>query len=144
MYMILCRLRMMFFLNIKDQSPRKHQEIFEASNKYADQIKSEDPGEQKKLLRNILNRIELHPDKLIIEIDIKNLKNILQPNVVATTHTTEAARVHRIELTHELKKRGVEAKLIIGNDVNPRQERDPHLILLIAKSHRWLKELTTG
>ncbi len=138
------RLWLIGMLNIKDQSPRKHQEIFKAANQCAIQIKSGNPIEQKKLLRNFLSRVELHRDKLIIEIDIEKLGNIIQPDVITTTHATGTAQTHRIEVPHKLKKRGVEAKLIIGNDVSPRQDRDPHLILLIAKAHRWFNELTTG
>ncbi len=131
-------------LNIKNQSPRKHQEIFKASNQYAKQIKSGYPAEQKKLLRNFLSRVELHRDKLIIELDINKLGNILQSDVITTTHATATAWIHQIEVPHRLKKRGVEAKLVIGDDASLRQDRDPHLILLIAKAHRWLNELTTG
>ena len=134
----------MEMLNIKDQSPRKHQEIFKASNQYAIKIKSGNPTEQKKLLRNILSRVELHRDKLIIELDINKLGNILQPDVITTTHATATPMIYRIEVPHKFKKRGVEAKLVIGDDVSPRQDRDQHLILLIAKARRWLNDLTAG
>lgn len=52
--------------------------------------------------------------------------------------------ISTFDLPHRLKRRGVEAKLIVGNDRDREPNRDNALISLIAQAHHWLDTLTNG
>ena len=49
-----------------------------------------------------------------------------------------------IDLPLRLKRRGVEAKLVVGGDAEPVSNPDTALIALIAKAHRWCDRMTDG
>ncbi len=50
--------------------------------------------------------------------------------------------IKRIEINHHLRRRGVEAKLVLADNNIREPNPDHHLIMLIAKAHLWLNKLT--
>ena len=50
---------------------------------------------------------------------------------------------HEIVVPFALRRRGVEAKLIVGDDQQPKTV-DPILISTIAKAHAWFREISSG
>ena len=50
---------------------------------------------------------------------------------------------HEIVVPFALRRRGVEAKLIVGDEQQPRTV-DPILISTIAKAHAWFREISSG
>jgi hypothetical protein len=63
------------------------------------------------------------------------------PVDVSQTNTDSIAT---IEVAHQLKRRGVEAKIIIGDSSSRTASPDRGLVSLIARAHHWLEELTGG
>jgi site-specific DNA recombinase len=55
-----------------------------------------------------------------------------------------AGGVATIDLPHRLERRGVEARLIVGNGRDSEPRPDTVLITLIAKAHQWLNALVNG
>lgn len=49
-----------------------------------------------------------------------------------------------ITLPIELKRRGVESRIVLREAAAPRSERDPMLIGMIARAHLYLEALTDG
>ena len=128
-------------LELDDASPRTHQMIFRAADHLSQKLETASAHELKKILRTILNRIELHSDTLIIEINVTRLESLLRQQA---TNVSEPDRLHRIETPHQLKMRGVEGKLIIDHGATSKPNHDPYLVGAIAKAHHWLHQLTTG
>lgn len=86
---------------------------------------------QRQLLSKLLNRLELHQDKIVLDINARELTN-------------QANTSHGIEVPYQLKKRGVEARLVIGQTKHQKPKSDQQLIMLIAKAHEFLNKLTNG
>lgn len=122
-------------------TPAMHQELIMAASRLARQLRRARPHEQRSTLASFTHRIELHPDRLILEIDTSKL------NLTLTTGNPSdrgQAQFRKIELAHHLKKRGVEAKLVITSKTIATPEPDLTLIALIAKAHLWREQLTSG
>ncbi len=137
-------LKFMKLLDVDDLSPDAYRNAFARSVGISKQLNATPHVEQKELLKSILHRIELHPDKLVIEINPARLWQMLEVDVSDTNNTKALLRMQRIELSHKLKRRGLETKIVIGSsdarDTNP----DQNLIMTVANAHRWLHLLTNG
>ena len=62
----------------------------------------------------------------------------------STNNTETLLRMQRIELSHKLKRRGVETKIVIGSSEDREANPDQNLIMTVANAHRWLDLLTNG
>lgn len=63
---------------------------------------------------------------------------------MGSTGPETAATVSVIDLPLRPKRRGVEARLVVGGDAEPVSKPDTALIALIAKAHRWCDQMTDG
>ncbi|MCP5001336.1 MAG: recombinase family protein [Hyphomicrobiales bacterium] len=117
----------------------------DAATKLSTILDQADPFEKKRILADIVQRLELYPDRMIIDINVPKLLGLLSEIAELTDLNRESdSEVARITLMHRMKKRGVETKLVL-NDIGSRSANpDPALIQAIAKSHLWRKELTSG
>ena len=86
----------------------------------------------------------MHPDHIGIAINVQKLSCLLGLPEAGSTGTETAATVSVIHLPLRLKRRGVEAKLVVGGDAEPVSNPDTALIALIAKAHRWCDQMTDG
>jgi len=137
-------LKLAKLLDLDCLSPDAHRNAFARSEGISAQLNTASPVEHKKLLQEIRHRVELHPGKLIIEIDPAKLRSVLEIDARDLQTSNPSQRYYRIEVSHELKRRGVETKIIIGEGERHESTPDPHLIMTIAKAHRWLNLLTEG
>jgi len=80
---------------------------------------------------DIVERIEVHTDKLVLTIRCQPLLS-----------ETKKEGVIKLEYTLQQKRRGIESKLVIGGQVLG--EPDKELILIIAKARSWYDGLKTG
>ncbi len=127
-------------INLKNLSVNEHQSLFAAANKISRDLIKSPIAKQKQILAYFFHRIELKPGKLVIDVDANRLQNLLIDD------QTEPANpnIKRIEIDHQLRKRGVEAKLVLANTEAQEPNPDHHLIILIAKAHLWISKLTDG
>lgn len=127
-------------IDLETLSVNEHQILFAAANRLSRNLKISPVNKQKHILASFIQRVELQPGKLIIDVDGTRLKNLLVDDHAETAEPN----IKRIEIHHQLHKRGVEAKLVLA-DVKAREPNpDHHLIMLIAKAHLWLRMLTDG
>jgi len=127
-------------IDLENLSVNEHQILFAAANRLSRNLKKSPANKQKQILASFIQRVELQPGKLIIDVDGNRLKNLL----VDDRAETAEPNIKRIEIHHQLRKRGVEAKLVL-TDVEAREPNpDHHLIMLIARAHLWLGKLTDG
>lgn len=104
----------------------------DAARTLVQQLRQAEPG----TLRSLLRTGRIGPDGLSLELD---------PTVLATalglgTHDL-APGLGEITATLRLRRRGIEAKLIIGQ---PTPRPDPILLKALAAAHRWMLDLQSG
>ncbi len=138
------KLKLSKLLDLEGQSPDTHRIAFERADTVATRLKTAPPPELETLLQQILHRVELHPDKLIIEIDAAQLKTLMDVATPDPRNTDPQNSTHQIELRHTLRRRGVETKIVIGANGACELQPDDHLIMTVAKAHYWLRLLTNG
>ncbi|MCP4184317.1 MAG: hypothetical protein GY761_13550 [Hyphomicrobiales bacterium] len=106
-------------------------------------------------LDRFIERIELTQTQIVIYIDTCKLQSVLtnnestmqkqEPEVDSGVREDHAnSNIKQITISHQLRKRGVEAKLVLtdGNIQTPNP--DQNLIKLIAKTHLWFTKLSNG
>jgi len=103
-----------------------------------DTLGSTDKSGKCELLQTIVQRVDIAPGQVQIEIDNNRLVGLLTRETVA--HSTEATI---LSVPFRIRKRGVESKLII-NDDNALGGKDPMLIETIARGHSWFEEIASG
>ena len=103
-----------------------------------DTLGSTDKSGKCELLQTIVQRVDIAPGQVQIEIDNNRLVGLLTGETVA--HSTEATI---LSVPFRIRKRGVESKLII-NDDNALGGKDPMLIETIARGHSWFEEIAFG
>jgi DNA invertase Pin-like site-specific DNA recombinase len=104
-------------------------------------------AEQQALLSRFLTRIDLEPGRLRITLDLPELRLLLlagQSDGRALRDAEFPQSLHVLALPFALRRRGVEAKLVMDTGVEPERELDIALIGLIARAHRWFDLLSAG
>jgi len=101
------------------------------------QLADGEPNEKKRLLQEIIERIDLAPETITIMLSRSGLAEALE--------ATQPENKSPITLTVpiHLQRRGIENKLIIrGRNAN--QAPDPKLCQLIARARLWFDQLASG
>jgi hypothetical protein len=135
---------LMKLLALDGLSPEAHRTINICRRQLVDDLQAASSASAKELLHSIVDRIELHQDRMSIRISIPKLTAVLNGPVATPDDDGADYSIATIDLPHRLKRRGVEAKLIIGNGRDSGARPDRALIKLIAKAHHWLDELAHG
>lgn len=125
----------------QSQTIEHHQRVEKAAKTIAQKLQSGRQQKTREVLQNLLSRVELHADKLVIEI---KLEGVHQSLGLAPLDDQSDNPIKCIELPHHMKRRGVEARLVIGNQEHREPDPNHHLIMLIAKAHEYLEKLTNG
>jgi hypothetical protein len=94
------------------------------------------------LLQRLLRRVAVNTDSLHIEIDGAELETLVSGNSAPASTGPE----NLIDLTVPiaLRRRGVEAKLIVRAAREKASARDERLIVLVAQGHHWFAQLAKG
>jgi len=127
-------------LHLSDQTINTQQIILRQAERIVRQLTGKAPAEKRKLVHSFIQKVCIAPGKLELTLNASNLVKVLlgeKANVVGIK--IPETQIH-ITTLFQNKKRGVEAKLILTNECNT--DPDIGLIMLIAKAHRWLNQLT--
>ncbi len=135
------RIKLQDLVKGQSQTIEHHQRVEKAAKFIAQKLQSGRQQNTREILQNFLSRVELHADKLVIEI---KLEGVHQSLGLAPFDDQSDNPIKRIELPHHMKRRGVEARLVIGNQEHRAPDPNHHLIMLIAKAHEYLEKLTNG
>jgi len=133
-------------LPLQETTIEHHQRRTRQAKKLISTLQTAKPIEQRKLLSKLLKRVELHKDKITIEVRCKALAKELGESYSAISSEPRPTRykTHAIEVPYQLKKRGVEAKLVIGKSELREPNPDHQLIMLIAKAHNFMDKLSNS
>ncbi len=94
------------------------------------------------LIRVAITRIDIRPGQMTITICPTSLSSILL-NKSGPIPTNRPSDQVTLTLPFQLRRRGVEAKLIVSNEIaNPTV--DPKLVQTIRNAHRWRDLITSG
>ena len=135
---------LMALLGLRNTPPRVLRAMKAGAQRLADALQSDSPESRRSALQSFVDRIDVHPDHIGIAINVRKLSRVLGLPEAETAGTETAATVSVIHLPLRLKRRGVEAKLVVGGEAEPVSNPDTALIALIAKAHRWCDQITDG
>ncbi len=113
-----------------------------ASAQLADTLKDATGHEQRDLLQAIVERVEIGPERVIV--DMNAIAVWTELGVVNEMRIDAEARDPRLQLTIPIRlaRRGSELKLVLAD--RPETNRDRNLIGRLAKGYLWFEELRTG
>jgi hypothetical protein len=89
-------------------------------------------------LRNLIDRVQLESGGIRLSLNLKRL--IAEP--IDTRDPTSLTMTRFIPI--EMKRRGVEIRLVIESESVRAPRPDPALLRAIARGHQWFKELASG
>ncbi len=135
---------LMVLLGLEGAPPQVLRTMKVGGQRLADTLQSASTASRRSALQSFVDRIDVHPDHISIEIKVQELASLLDLPGTSAAGTETAGTVTVIDLPLRLKRRGVEAKLVVGGDTNSVPKREPALINLIAKAHRWCDQMTDG
>ena len=135
---------LMTLLGLRNTPPRVLRAMKVGGRRLADSLQSASPESRRSALQSFVDRIDVHPDHISIAIDVRKLSRLLGLPEAGSTGTETAPTISVIHLPLRLKRRGVEAKMVVGGDAEPVSKPDAALIALIAKAHRWCDRMTDG
>src|SRR5208337_1748630 len=89
-------------------------------------------------LRDLIDRVQLESGGVRVSLNVKRL--IAEP--IDTAEPASLTMTRFIPL--EMKRRGLEIRLVIEGESARAARSDPALLKAIARSHRWFHELASG
>ncbi|MFB3151018.1 MAG: recombinase family protein, partial [Alphaproteobacteria bacterium] len=135
-------LRVIDALQLTGLAPDRLRTILHRAAAAADDLKDKTPERQRRLLHRLLRRVTLHTGSMRIEIKRAGLDSLVSGNGAHVAARPEGL----IDLTVPvaLRRRGVEAKLVVRAAQGEAAAPDRNLIALVAQARRWFDQLTGG
>ena len=135
-------IRVVQALGLDQATPNEARTAVDAAIKTAERFESPVPENERERLRSLIHCVTVHPLQLKIEVSVPELRRAL--GVTAKAKDDHLGTSVTLDVPIELKRRGVEAKLVIASASGRPASPDPALIELVAQTHRWLDDLATG
>ena len=114
-----------------------------ASRQLAGKIQQSTFQERRSLIAPLVARITIASGTMIVQTRRDALLQTIGVVDRGAMHDDSTAGHHEIVVPFSLRRRGVEAKLIVG-DGQQNKTVDPILISTIANAHEWFQELASG
>ncbi|MBI2719074.1 MAG: recombinase family protein [Rhizobiales bacterium] len=113
------------------------------SHQLAERIQQSPLQERRNLIAPLVARITIASGTMIVLIRRGALLQTIGVADRGAIRDESNVDHHEIVVPFALRRRGVEAKLIVGDDQQPKTV-DPILISIIAKAHAWFQEISSG
>ena len=94
-------------------------------------------------MQQVITQIDVRPGSIQLQLCRKRLQSALIGET-PSHQTTRATDIVMINLPFHLRRRGVEAKLMLTGETLSTPSQDETLVQLTRDVHRWLDNLTTG
>ena len=118
--------------------------ILERAKEVATGLGADEHAARKKVVHGIVSRIEVGRESIVLLIDRGGLANLLSVDTYWEMPTGEE-NIFQISCPCRIKRRGVEARLIVSNETMDRPVRpDSSLMRAVAKAFFWNRMLTDG
>jgi hypothetical protein len=110
----------------------------------AGRLASNHPADQLDCLRQIVSRIDIQPGRLTIGLSRERVFYLLGLNQDVKGNRDDAGKPLAIDVPFVIKRRGVEARIVLGDSRSVSPCPDRNLIKAIAKAHDWFDQLASG
>lgn len=104
----------------------------------------DDPGEKHQIISRVFRKITLRPNAIAFEVVPAALLAMLMGATPKQKRDNDADDIVTIILAIELRRRGVESRIVLQEAAAPTSNKDPMLIGMIARAHLYLEALTDG
>ena len=129
-------------LNLARLPANRMREILSLIEKLEDHLHDDGPEVQQRLLQDLNDRIEVRPGSVCISYRTGKLISLVDFRAEECDPSTDAH--FQLDVPVQFRWRGVEMKLVLGSDPQPRSKPDHVLIRLIAQAYGWMEELKQG
>ena len=132
---------------ISDDDVASQRRLVERGRDRAEALGQADRSALVAIVKSIVSRVEVHPDRIDMTCSRDALREWLMgvTPVVGSGKLVPRDNLLRLSVTVHLKRRGVEAKLIVdGEGECTITSPDPALIKAVAKAHTWNRTLIAG
>jgi len=115
-------------------------QVLNAAPQLADSIQRSASGERSSLIERVVSRIVITKGTLVMKIRRSGLLQALGESEEHANNAGQMDDEHDITVPFSLRRRGVEARLIVGDGQRGRSV-DPVLVSTLAKAYSWFKQL---
>lgn len=91
-----------------------------------------------------LTRVEISPKQMLVDVNTDELRAVLVNGDTDADIHCSPSTIKQIAVEHQIRKRGVEAKLMLTDRAIRQTNLDQVLIKLVAKAQLWRHDLTSG
>ena len=119
-------------------------QLTHGAKRLASELTTQTQTELKTSINTLVQCIELKTESITIKIKLAGLYDLVRAREENAELNLSKDAMTLIHAPLQLKKRGVETKLIIGTIPQATPEPNQALIMLIAQAHHWLERLTSG
>jgi hypothetical protein len=141
------RLRLIKRLKLSNASPAHLGPMFTGAASLADRITKSGPAEQRRILLEMLENIDVRQDRVGIVLRTNALRSMIGEDVQKQQHQNRSEQpehTYTLDLPVSFRRRGVEMKLAITDDQQKALSPDPKLIAAIGQARNWFAELKDG
>jgi DNA invertase Pin-like site-specific DNA recombinase len=133
-------LRLVEALDLEQESPEDLNQAINRAGALATKLEQGTNDRRRDVLSNLLLRATLHRESIRLEINPASLAALLRIAAPASQSSSPIP----FAVAVQLRRRGIEAKLVVHSSHGRPKTPDPKLVLLLADAHRWLDDLVTG
>ena len=117
--------------------------ILSEASRLGDRTIKAGPAEQRRILLDVVTRIEVQQDRVRIVLRAGALREMIGQGETDRTHEQDEGEF-KLDIPVSFKRRGIEMKLVVAGDQGPASTPDPKLISAIARGHSWFAQLRNG
>ncbi len=110
----------------------------------ADECHSAAPIRQLEIVRELVHRVSIAADKVMIEMKRVGLSSQLTGDEGTSMIGQGRQEPICIDMPVKFRRRGIETKLLVGGKQVASQSPDPSLIKLLARAHAWFDMIVSG
>jgi hypothetical protein len=111
-------------------------EIMQSADAWSRRLES--AAERSSVLTTLVNRVDLSSDGFRLALKLPT--QLAQAGEALNNASIAVSRF----VPMQIKRRGVELRLVVNGDRSKAQKADPALLKAIARAHRWFDDLVTG
>jgi len=135
---------MIELIQMADAAPRIIRKMNERVSEVNKGLTDGNVTAKRNVLQTILKRITIETDGLRFQFDQAGIRQLLLGDLEADGPPIGTDTRDEIHIPIRFKRRGVEAKLVLGGDTSATQNTDRRLIKTIANAHFWFDQLASG
>jgi site-specific DNA recombinase len=140
-------------LSLPQEPPARTEQLMAAAAKHFDQLSSGAPAVVQDFVRAVVQRVVVHPDRVVIEVGKQRLRCALtgEPHATSLGSRTQqrqqdSSDVIRLELEAQVKRWGGEMRLALPSDLLGQESSPPASSLLkaLARGRKWHEWIVAG